>query len=94
MQSVEEGIVGHCLGWYNWHMFHQNRFVAVIALLGIAAALATEKGRLPLALRGMKRMLQRDAGASEQQARKAVPLWKRLLAFALVVLAFVVAVAF
>lgn len=75
-------------------MFHQYRFVAVIAILGIAAALATEKGRLPLALRGMKRMLQRDAGASEQQTRKAVPLWKRLLAFALVVLAFVVAVAF
>lgn len=75
-------------------MFHQYRFVAVIVILGIAAALATEKGRLPLALRGMKRMLQRDAGASEQQTRKEVPLWKRLLAFALVVLAFVVAVAF
>ena len=75
-------------------MFHQYRFVAVIVILGIAAALATEKGRLPLALRGMKRMLQRAAGASEQQARKAVPLWKRLLAFALVVLAFLIAVAF
>ena len=77
-------------------MFHQYRFVVVIAILGIAAALATEKGRLPLALRGMKRVLQRDAGVVEPsaQAKKGVPLWKRLLAFVLVVLAFLVAVAF
>lgn len=78
-------------------MFHQYRFVVVIAILGIAAALATEKGKLPLALRGMKRVLQRDAGEqtpSSPRARTGVPLWKRLLAFALVVLAFLVAVAF
>lgn len=78
-------------------MFHQYRFVVVIAILGIAAALATEKGKLPLALRGMKRVLQRDAGAqtpSSSQTRGGEPSWKRLLAFVLVVLAFLIAVAF
>ena len=78
-------------------MFHQYRFVVVIAILGIAAVLATEKGKLPLALRGMKRVLQKDAGvqtSSSSQTRTGVPLWKRLLAFALVVLAFLIAVAF
>ena len=78
-------------------MFHQYRFVVVIAILGIAAVLATEKGKLPLALRGMKRVLQKDAGvqtSSSSQTRAGVPLWKRLLAFALVVLAFLIAVAF
>lgn len=78
-------------------MFHQYRFVVVIAILGIVAVLATEKGRLPLALRGMKCVLQKDAGvqtSSSSQTQAGVPLWKRLLAFVLVVLAFLIAVAF
>ena len=74
-------------------MFHQYRFIVVILILGIVAALATEKGKLPLALRGMKRVLQREAG-STPSGHNAVPLWRRLLAFILVVLAFIVAVAF
>lgn len=78
-------------------MFHQYRFILVIILLGVAAILATEKGKLPLALRGMKRVLQRDAGISRQPGpagEGGVPTWKRLLAFLLVLVAFLVAVAF
>ena len=62
------------------------RVAAVIALLGIAAAIATPKGRVPLALRGLARTMGRPISDSKG-AR--VPLWKRLLAF-LIVLAAVV----
>ncbi len=72
-------------------MFHQYRFVLVIAMLGIAAYLATEKGKLPLALRGLKRTLQRDRGETPTPARSVgVPMWKRLLAFALMIVAFAI----
>ena len=77
-------------------MLHQYRFVVVIALLGLAAALATEKGKLPLALRGLKKTLRRDAGVREPTAdarHAGVPVWKRLVALVLCVLAFVVAAA-
>ena len=76
-------------------MLHQYRFVVVIALLGLAAALATEKGKLPLALRGLKKTLRRDAGVQPTaDARHAgVPVWKRLVALVLCVLAFAVAAA-
>ncbi|MGN0847074.1 MAG: hypothetical protein ACI4RA_06795 [Kiritimatiellia bacterium] len=74
-------------------MAHQFSFVIVIALLGLAAYLATEKGRLPLALRGLKRTLQRDAGVPAREIKgEGVPLWRRLLACALIVAALVVAV--
>ena len=73
---------------------YQFRFVPVIALLCVAAALLTEKGRLPLALRGVRRILRRDAGQPERSAEEAcgVPAWKRGLAFVLVLLAFGIAV--
>ena len=77
-------------------MLHQYRFVVVIALLGLAAALATEKGKLPLALRGLKKTLRRDAGVREPTAgarHAGVPVWKRLLALVLCALAFAVAAA-
>ena len=76
-------------------MLHQYRFVVVIALLGLAAALATEKGKLPLALRGLKKTLRRDAGVQPAaDARHAgVPVWKRLVALVLCALAFAVAAA-
>ena len=61
------------------------RLVAVLALLGAAAAIATPKGRLPLALRGVAKLF-RISG--EEQT---VPAWKRLLAFALVILAVILA---
>jgi len=62
---------------------------AVVALLGVAAAMATPRGRLPLALRGLNRVLGRPKGDGSGEA---VPAWRRTLAFFLVVLAAVVAV--
>ena len=75
-------------------ILHQYRFVAVVALLGVAAVLAMEKGRLPLALRGIRKMMRRDAGdgAARGDGRMGVPAWRRALAFALVLAAFAIAV--
>ena len=72
---------------------YQFRFVPVIALLCVAAALLKEKGRLPLALRGVRKILRRDAGqpAAPEESR-GVPAWKRGLAFVLILLAFGIAV--
>ena len=61
------------------------RLVAVLALLCVAAAIATPKGRLPLALRGVAKLF-RISG--EEQT---VPAWKRALAFVLVLLAILLA---
>ena len=61
------------------------RLVAVLALLCVAAALATPKGRLPLALRGIAKLFRISC---EEQT---VPAWKRLLAFVLVLLAILLA---
>ena len=67
--------------------------VLVVALLGAAAALATPPGRLPLALRGVCRMLRKDRGESAAPpAAGPAPLWRRTLAFALVLLAVLVAI--
>lgn len=66
------------------------RLVAVLALLCGAAAIATPRGRLPLALRGLARLLRQDAASAASAPRGAgqpVPLVKRLLAFVLVLLA-------
>ena len=66
------------------------RLVAVLALLCVAAAIATPKGRLPLALRGLARLLRQDAAPAApapQGVGQPVPLVKRLLAFVLVLLA-------
>ena len=76
-------------------ILHQYRFVAVVALLGIAAVLAMEKGRLPLALCGIRKVMGRDAGSGETprgEERRGVPAWRRALAFALVLAAFAIAV--
>jgi len=60
----------------------------VVALLGAAAVLATPPGRLPLALRGIRRVLRRDAESNGPQDESVrAPAWRRLLAFALVVAA-------
>ena len=62
--------------------------VLVVALLGAAAALATPPGRLPLALRGVCRMLRKDRGESAAPPDSGpAPLWRRVLAFILVVIA-------
>ncbi len=69
------------------------RVVVVLALLGIAAAVATPKGRLPLALRGVYRIMKRDRGESAAEGAERVPTWRKLLAFALVFAAIAVALA-
>ena len=62
--------------------------VLVIALLGAAAALATPPGRLPLALRGVYRIMRKDRGESAAPPDSGpAPLWWRVLAFILVVIA-------
>ena len=69
----------------------QYRFVFVIALLAIAAALLTDRTRLPLALRGIRRTL----GGGDKQApvsRTPISRTRRVVAFSLVVLAFLLAV--
>lgn len=66
------------------------KVIAVIALLVLAAMLATPKGRLPLALRGINKLLRRD-GANANQSSVVAPTWKRLIAFVLVVFAAILA---
>ena len=71
------------------------RIVAVMALVCVAAALATPKGRLPLTLRGLTKLLARDRGqpstAVECSREQAVSAGKRLFAFLLVILAILLA---
>ena len=68
--------------------------VLVIALLGAAAALATPPGRLPLALRGVYRILKKDRGeCAVPPSSGPAPLWRRILAFFLVLLAALLAFA-
>ena len=69
-----------------------GRVVAVLALVAAAAALATPKGRLPLALRGICRIVRRDRNLPDAPpATGPAPARRRLLAFALVLLAVVLA---
>ena len=69
----------------NSAVFQIARICVVIALVCIAAAIATPKGRLPLAIRGVAKLFRIS---SEEQT---VPAWKRLLAFVLVLLAVILA---
>ena len=62
--------------------------ILIIALLGAAAALATPPGRLPLALRGVYRIIRKDRGeCAAPPSSGPAPLWRRILAFVLVVVA-------
>jgi len=67
------------------------RMILVIALVIAAAALATPKGRLPLALRGLMKIMRKDTGREVTARTDGVPTWKRLIAFVLVILAFFLA---
>ena len=67
------------------------RFIPVVLLLGIAAFLLVDKSKLPLALRGLKKVLGNAAPAEPGDA-PPVPAWKRWLAFALILVAFLLAV--
>ena len=64
------------------------RVVAVIALLCFASALAAPPNRLPLALRGLRRILRKDMGAVGDVEEKASPM-RRAIAFLLVLVAVV-----
>lgn len=66
--------------------FQIGRLVGVLALLGIAAALATPKDRLPLALRGLARMTGRSASGCRGVAPSA---GRRLLSVLLIVAAII-----
>jgi len=70
------------------------RIVVVMAFLCVAAALATPRGRLPLALRGLQRVLRRDRG-EQGPVIPAEPVcaWRKALALAFVIGAAVAAVA-
>ena len=65
----------------------QYRFVLVIALLAIAAALLRNRNGLPLALRGISRVTGGSSARPEPVSRL-----RRTFAFLLVVLAFALAV--
>ena len=66
--------------------------VLIIARLGAAAALATPPGRIPLALRGVYRILKKDRGECAAPPNSGpAPLWRRILAFLLVVFAALIA---
>lgn len=67
------------------------RVVFVIALVVVAAVLATPPGRLPLALRGLMKIVRKDVGLNVANERTAAPLGKRIAAFALVIIAFIIA---
>ena len=80
--------------------FQLARICLVIALVCVAAALATPKGRLPLALRGLAKMLQGCKVAEFQGSSTLQPCnpgtlkpsaWKRGFAFLLVILAILLA---
>ena len=52
------------------------RLVAVLALVCVAAAIATPKGRLPLALRGLAKMLGKDGIQTfEHSEHSNISLW-------------------
>ena len=86
--------------------FQIARLVAVVALLCAAAAIATPRGRLPLALRGLAKMVNAVPSPSRRQALAGDPRYhasrrdgdstisvgKRAFAFTLVILAIILAI--
>lgn len=83
----------------NGTVFQLVRIIVVLALVCTAAAMATPRGRLPLALRGLQRILRRDAAeGSDSGGREAgdakeenVSIARRLLAFLLLLAALALA---
>lgn len=71
-----------------WRVY---RFIPVVLLLVFAAWLLVDKSKLPLALRGLGKMLGTRMTVTATSIA-AVPPWKRLLAFILVVVAFLIVV--
>ena len=79
----------------DYELLNLVRLILVLALVVAAAALATPKDRIPLALRGIVRLLVRDTPHSASDASPRLPSrpspLKRLLAFVLVLLALALA---
>ena len=70
------------------------RLVAVLALLCVAAVLATPKGRLPLALRGLAKLMGKDGILTFEHSEHSniqISPARRLLAFFFVLLAILLA---
>ena len=92
--AVEEAIAGHdkrappARGLSVWRVY---RFIPVVAVLGLAAFLLVDKSKLPLALRGLKKVLGNATPVAPGDA-PPVPTWKRWLAFALVLIALFLAI--
>ena len=69
-------------------MLGPYRFIPVVILLGVAVALLTDRSKLPMALRGLNKILGRSSGSAVHD----VPAWRRWLALALIIAAFILAV--
>ena len=70
------------------------RVASVVLLLAAAALAATPRGRMPLALRGLWRVMSRDGvAAGGEQSGESVGVARRVLAFVLVMAAVGVALA-
>ena len=70
------------------------RILVVLTLLIVAAALATPPGRLPLALRGLSKLLRRDRGLATEPTTntpQTASTGRRITAFILVLGALVLA---
>ncbi len=67
-----------------WQVF---RVVLVLALVLAAAVVATPPGRLPLALRGLHKIMRRDRGLPEAAPGKSASAARKTIAFILVLLA-------
>mgnify|MGYP003301138579 CR=1 FL=1 len=65
------------------------RVIIVIALVLIASVMAMPKNKTPIALSGIKKLLKLDRG--EKCAPEPAPLWKRIVAFILVIAAAAIA---
>ena len=72
------------------------RLIAIVALLCVAAAITTPKNRLPLALRGLAKLVALDRGQTQSTADEgcrlqSVSTGKRAFALFLVILAILLA---
>ena len=68
--------------------FQIARVALVVVLLAAAAAVATPRGRLPLALRGVLRVMRRDGAVPGEEPKTArVSAVRRAFAFLLVLAA-------
>lgn len=71
----------------------EYRFILVVALLGVAGSLLTDRSKMPLPLRSLQRIMRRtvSASGSDASAVHRVSRVRRLAAFACVLAAFAVA---